>query len=352
MGQMHQAAHQPPHEVLTRDHTSRIVSILPDTANRHVPPLPHSPHLPLAKRPDRFIIAYRVTNPGDNKETTMTTRPASIEKNGRQITFWVLTLVLATLLAIIQNNVIATAATTTPADKAITGTIIETMDAAGYTYMNIDTGNGPVWVAIPETAVKQGEKVSCLPGMEMRQFHSKSFNRTFDSIIFSGGIEGNRPASPHRRAAAIKKAPDTDSFDAAVQAEKQAAASPSRQPNPSGGSQAAIAPYAEISVTKAAGKNSYTVEEIFSNAKELDGKTVRIRGKVVKYNANIMGRHWLHIQDGTGDPMQNTHDLVVTTTSKIENPDILTLEGTVAANRDFGAGYTYVVIIENSTIVE
>ena len=78
---------------------------------------------------------------------------------------------------------------------------------------------------------------------------------------------------------------------------------------------------------------------------------MRVRGQVVKYNANIMGRNWLHLQDGSGDPMQNTHDLVVTTTEQLSGPKVITIEGVVAADKDFGAGYKYVVLVEDSTIV-
>ena len=259
---------------------------------------------------------------------------------------------LFTLIIVPVQNVFATVAKINPHGDAITGTITETMNAVGYTYMNIATEQGPVWVAIPETEVKQGDKISCSPGMEMKQFHSKSLDRTFETIIFSEGISGSLSASPHRKASALSEAPTTDSFEAAVQAERAETAKTTTQPNPSGGSMAAIAPFAEITVDKAVGENSYTIEELFSKAKELNGKTVRVHGKVVKYNANIMGRHWLHIQDGTGDPMQNTHDLVVTTQDKLTDPDILTIEGVLAADKDFGSGYTYSVIIENSKIIK
>ena len=41
----------------------------------------------------------------------------------------------------------------------ISGTILETMDASGYTYMNLDTGDKQVWVAIPQSKVSKGDKV-------------------------------------------------------------------------------------------------------------------------------------------------------------------------------------------------
>lgn len=245
----------------------------------------------------------------------------------------------------------ATAAEIKPHGDNLTGTIVEAMDVAGYTYLDLDTAAGRVWVAIPQTAVEPGEQVSCLPGMEMTQFYSKSLDKTFERIIFSEGIAGSLSTSPHRGATKLAKAPDSDSFEAAVQAEREAQSAETSKAIPSGGSAGAIAPFAEITVEKAAGDNSYTVAELHARAAELDGRKVRVRGKVVKYNANIMGRHWLHLQDGTGDPRQNTHDLVVTVTSPVEDPDILTVEGVLAADKDFGAGYIYEVIVEQGEIL-
>lgn len=234
----------------------------------------------------------------------------------------------------------------------ITGTITETMDAAGYTYMNLDTDQGGVWIAIPQTSVAKGETISVREGMVMKNFHSNSFDRTFESIVFSPGVAGGAPASPHGKSA-NKSAAQPDSFAAAVEAERGSGggAAPVQPQQGSSGSMGAIAPFSETMVEKAAGENSYTVAEIFDQAKELDGKKIRIRGQVVKFNTNIMGRNWLHLQDGTGDPMQNTHDLVVTTTDELNSPKVITVEGVVAADKDFGAGYTYAVIVEDGAIL-
>jgi len=237
--------------------------------------------------------------------------------------------------------------------ETISGKILETMDAAGYTYVNLSTVNGTLWVALPQTAVSVGDEITCKPGMEMQDFHSNSFDRTFARIIFSEGVVGSEPLNPHNLTAAQNNAPQEDPFEAAVKSEKQASSGTQIQPQlSSGGSMGAIAPFAEITVEKAEGANAFTVGDLFDRAQELDGQTIRVRGKVVKYNANIMGKNWLHIQDGTGDPMKNTHDLVITTTQELGSPRVLTVEGKLVANKDFGAGYKYEVIIENGSIIK
>ena len=79
-----------------------------------------------------------------------------------------------------------------------------------------------------------------------------------------------------------------------------------------------------------------------------NNKTVRIKGKVVKYNPAIMNVNWLHIQDGTD--FNGEFDLTVTTKAEVNVNDIVIIEGTVALNKDFGAGYTYAIIVENASI--
>ncbi|MBU0945730.1 MAG: DNA-binding protein [Proteobacteria bacterium] len=240
-----------------------------------------------------------------------------------------------------------TSATTQPdapmtnMDMPISGKILETMNTGGYTYLKVDTGSSQPWVAIPESQVKVGDEISCNPGIAMANFTSKTLDRTFDSIIFSSGIVGSTGGGHGGMMGG------DDSFSSAVQAEGGSSAAQDSQAA-SGGSQAATTPFNEVKVEKAIGENSYTIEEIFTKTKELDGKTVRIQGKVVKYSPMIMGRNWIHIQDGTGDPMNNTHDLVITSSEEVNTNDIITVEGVLAFNKDFGAGYKYVAIVEEA----
>lgn len=242
-------------------------------------------------------------------------------------------------------------------EQTVSGKVLETMDAGGYTYLKVDTGADQPWIAIPQTPVKVGEDVSCYEGMVMQNFPSKTLNRTFESIIFSSGLVGSTQAQPGGMMgggadphAQLGKQGAEDSFASAVQAEGGMPAMQQPQAG-SGGSIGAIAPFTEVKVEKAAGENGYTVEEIFNKKEELNGKTVRIQGKVVKYSPMIMGRNWIHMQDGSGDPMANTHDLVITTSEEVKNGDVITVEGVLSANKDFGAGYSYEAIVEEAKTV-
>lgn len=238
----------------------------------------------------------------------------------------------------------------------VSGKVLETMDAGGYTYMKVDTGKAQPWVACPQCKVKVGDDVSYHDGMVMPNFVSKSLNRTFDSIVFSSGLiaptdKTPAQAGPQGMNSAAPKTAGADSFDSAVKAEAPPAAMQAKVE--SGGSVGAIAPFTEIKVEKAAGDNGYTVAEVFTDNTKLDGKTIRVKGKVVKFSPNIMGKNWIHLQDGSGDPLKNTHDLVITTSAEAPKAnEVITIEGVVRANKDFGAGYNYAVIVEEAKIIK
>jgi len=233
------------------------------------------------------------------------------------------------------------------APALVAGKVLETMDTGGYTYMNVATASGEKWVAVNQTAVAVGEEITFMDGNVMQNFASKSLDRTFPEIIFSGGLVGKGATPPGMPPAGT----GAESFSQALSTEGGAGGS--APANMVTGSQKAVVPFAELKVEKAPGENSYTVAEIFSKAIELNGQTVAVKGKVMKVSPGIMGRNWIHIQDGTGNPADNTHDLVITTSQAAGTDwDIITIEGVLAANKDFGSGYSYVAIIEDANIKE
>ena len=123
--------------------------------------------------------------------------------------------------------------------------------------------------------------------------------------------------------------------------------------NAAGGeSKGAKAPTASetIKVDKAKGAGACTVSETFEKAGKLDKKTVVVRGKVVKVSRGIMGKNWVHLRDGSGDPGKGTNNLVVTTQDVPKVGEVVTAKGTLYKDKDFGAGYKYKVIVEEATV--
>ena len=93
-----------------------------------------------------------------------------------------------------------------------------------------------------------------------------------------------------------------------------------------------------------------TVASVWADRASLAGKDVVVRGKVVKFNGGIIDRNWIHIQDGSGDAADKTNDLTITTADTVKVGDTVTVTGTVVVNKDFGAGYSYAVIVENAKV--
>jgi len=75
-----------------------------------------------------------------------------------------------------------------PAGAGHKGKVLETMNAAGYTYVQVDENGQKVWVAVMETKVNVGDAVEFPDSPPMVNFQSKSLKRTFDKIIFAPGL--------------------------------------------------------------------------------------------------------------------------------------------------------------------
>ncbi len=232
-----------------------------------------------------------------------------------------LTLLLALAVAPIQ-------AAPDAAAGAISGKVVETMNAAGYTYVLIDTGAKKSWVAAPQFAVKVGDTAAIADAMPMQNYQSKTLNRTFDVVYFTGNISVNgAPAAP--------------STTAPIPAPSTAALPPGHRTK-----SAKTAP--DLTGIKRA-ENGQTVEEVITGKTKFAGKSVAIRARVVKYNAQILGKNWLHIRDGSGGP--GTNDLTITTSATVKVGDLVLVTGKLGTDRDFGSGYKYPLIIEDATVV-
>jgi len=76
------------------------------------------------------------------------------------------------------------AAAPSAAPSVTRGVVQETMDAAGYTYIQVKAGDKSIWLAAPQMSVAKGATVEWGSAMTMTNFASKTLNRTFDEILF------------------------------------------------------------------------------------------------------------------------------------------------------------------------
>ena len=207
------------------------------------------------------------------------------------------------------------------------GTVKEKMDAAGYTYLHVDTGDETFWAAAPSTDVEVGDDVIVPAGMPMQNFHSSALDRDFDVVYFVEGVQvGGMSGEPIQSEGA-----DLPSGHPPVAAPQEAAPA-----------MADAEPVEPLSGGRQIG-------DIIANAGELSGQTVSFRGRVVKFNSGIMGKNWLHVQDGTGEAGEN--DLTVTTNDVANVGESVVVTGTVATDRDFGFGYAYDVMVEDAKVI-
>jgi ribosomal protein S17 len=214
-------------------------------------------------------------------------------------------------------------AASSDASHGFSGKVTETMNAGDYTYVQVDTGAKKLWAAAPRFPIKVGDTVSIKAGMPMEKYHSKILNKDFDVVYFTDRVGVNGEA-----AGAADQIPEL----------------PKNHPPIPGNT---TKPNFDLSGIKKA-QGGKTIAEIYAGKEQLKGKTVTVRGKVVKYNPHIMDRNWVHLRDGTG--AEGSNDLLVTTSSDLKLGDTVVATGVVAVNKDFGANYKYSVMLENTKV--
>ena len=219
---------------------------------------------------------------------------------------------LVTLLICFSSALFSTAYA---AGGNIKGKVTETIDAPGYTYVEIDTGSEKIWGAAPTTAINIGDQIEFSTDMPMRDFESKSLNRSFPVIYFAPRFISNKN---NTTSGITPISANTKSKKSGVALKKMAKA-----------------------------KDGYTIAEIYNDKKNLAGKTIRARGQVTKFTANVMKKNWLHIKDSSGED-----DLTITTNNTAAVDDVIVISGKLALDKDFGYGYVYPLIIEQASITK
>jgi hypothetical protein len=219
---------------------------------------------------------------------------------------------------------------------AFDGTVMETMNSGGYTYVLLDQGDATIWVAGPEMSVELGQKMSTGDGMAMNNFHSRTLDRKFDTIYFVNTLSGTAGGHAATGMSAMSGMSGKDPH----------AGVPGYKGQPHGGGTLIPQGKPEAGTIKKAG---YTIEEIYFQPAVLKGQDVEVRGVVTRFNGGIMGSNWIHIMDGTGQ--SGTDDLILTTQDQCAAGDQILITGRLVTDKDLGAGYFFPVLIENANII-
>jgi hypothetical protein len=196
--------------------------------------------------------------------------------------------------------------------------IVDVEVTSNYTYLQVDEMGSEYWIAVNKQMFDKGETVYFLTGLKMENFESKDLGQTFDVIYFVQDID----REPIQQVQEMVRGQTEAKKPKLVKEE------------------------IEVELPEGA----VSIEDIYADPESFDGKTILVRGKVTKVNPNIMNRNWIHIQDGTGS--EDQFDLTITTLHTPEPGEIVTFQGKIALNRDFGAGYIYDVLLEDAELVK
>jgi len=203
--------------------------------------------------------------------------------------------------------------------------VVEVIQGSSYTYIRVNENKVEKWMAITRQDVQAGGVYYYDEGLPMNNFHSKEIDRTFEEIYFVNTISSTPIEKGAMGAMGAMGGTQEESHMGKVINEQNST----------------------IKLEKQA--SEITVAQIFAKRNDYSGKEVEIRGIVVKVNEQVMGKNWIHIQDGTND--NGNFDLTLTSTELPAVNDEITVKGKIILNKDFGYGYSYEVIMEEAAIV-
>ncbi len=197
--------------------------------------------------------------------------------------------------------------------------VLETIDAAGYVYILGDENGSKRWFAIGAREVNEGDVLFYDNPLIMKDFYSKALDRPFDEILFLSRVAktSNELMQPKMGTASKSSGKViTDQLDLQIEVPE----------------------------------NALTIAQLFEQKESINGRKLKIRGQVVKFSPEIMNTNWIHIQDGTA--FNGKYDLTLTSNEVVNVGDIITFEGVIAVNKDFGYGYFYELLLEDSKIIK
>ncbi|MCU7845728.1 MAG: hypothetical protein KZQ93_18005 [Candidatus Thiodiazotropha sp. (ex Monitilora ramsayi)] len=200
-----------------------------------------------------------------------------------------------------------------------TGVIAESINVGNYTYLRLTEPD--IWLATSHLEANDGDRVTYVGGMEMRDFYSKSLDRKFTSIIF---VQRAYKVGPDGKPVVAEERDETSAY-------APKAATSVQTPLPS-----------EIQSLP----DGMTVAEILNSDESFNDQPVRLRAKVIKVSPNIMGKNWITLSDGTG--AQPDNKLIATSQQQVSLGDVVIVHGVIRKDIDLGAGYLYKVLLEEA----
>lgn len=192
----------------------------------------------------------------------------------------------------------------------------EVLQAGTYTYLFVNENKEDYWIAVSKVDIKVDDHLYYNKALEMKDFKSEELDRTFDRILFVEDLGGMKLKN--------ESIPNDSLHNKLKDQEKK--------------------PIINVDIAP----DGIRIAELMKNRDNYANKKIIIRGQVVKINAGIMDRNWVHLKDGTSHSGKS--DLTFTTHEEVKVGDVVTFEGTVALEKEYGAGYVYPLIVENAIL--
>ena len=190
-------------------------------------------------------------------------------------------------------------------------TVDSVIQTSNYTYVKATTSlKSKIWFALPKKDIQYNKDYYYYNAVEMRNFKSTELKRIFPSVMFINDLIN----------------PDDLNADNLIQKKEVI------------NKQVILPPEKGISIA-----------ELFKNREKYNNRIIRVSGEVIKYNEGIMKQNWIHLTDFSPD--SKNFDFTATTQMETKVGDLIILEGKVTLKKDFGSGYFYEVLMEDSKII-
>ncbi len=196
----------------------------------------------------------------------------------------------------------------------------EVLTSTNNLYLKVEEGSKTYWLATGLGSIKPGKKYFFNEAVIKRDFRSEELDREFDSIYLVSQL------LPESRKEELKRMGfnphQADSSEAHGKSEGEARG--------------------KEKVSKV------SLEELLANPKRYQNQVVEVSGTCTKINEGIMERNWIHLKSDPAD----AQEIVATSGSTVGVGETITLRAIVRLDKDFGAGYTYPILLEEAILIE
>lgn len=199
-------------------------------------------------------------------------------------------------------------------------TVKEVLQSSKYVYLQVMEGDRTYWMATGPSSIDVGKVYYYNEALVKANFESKELNKVFDTLYLVTQLV---PESHGKNLKPIENV----------------------EPPPKSDETATQSKGVHSSLGSGIVKKT-TIRELLENPGAFEGKLVEIKGKCTKINKGILSRNWIHLQDTD----EQDKKIVLTSTEEVSKGDMVTFRARVALNKDFGAGYTYEVLLENGVM--